>query len=137
MYALLANAHTWLGDKTMSFTLDMKLKDIMEANPKTAEAMQELGLHCLGCAFSVNETLANAAQMHNIDPTMLLEKVNSAEQGKLSEEAAAKAQPARGILQMDKKTYSIAPIFQQVSSLRKFYERLLMCLKNTMLKPLR
>ncbi|HBP64199.1 MAG TPA: sulfite reductase [Desulfosporosinus sp.] len=93
----------------MSFTLDMKLKDIMEVNPKTAEAMQELGLHCLGCAFSVNETLANAAQMHNIDPNMLLEKVNSAEQGELSEEAAAKAQPAGGILQMDKKTYSIAP----------------------------
>jgi len=84
----------------MRFTLDMKLKDIMEANPKTAEAMQELGLHCLGCAFSVNETLANAAQMHNLDPNLLLEKVNSAEQGELSAEAAAKAQPAGGILQM-------------------------------------
>lgn len=93
----------------MRFTLDMKLKDVMEANPKTAEAMQELGLHCLGCAFSVNETLANAAQMHNLDPNLLLDKVNSAEQGELSAEAAAKAQPAGGILQMDKKTYSIAP----------------------------
>ena len=93
----------------MRFTLDMKLKDVMEANPKTAEAMQELGLHCLGCAFSINETLANAAQMHNLDPNVLLEKVNSAEQGELSAEAAAKAQPAGGILQMDKKTYSIAP----------------------------
>lgn len=93
----------------MRFTLEMKLKDIMEANPKTAEAMQELGLHCLGCAFSVNETLANAAQMHNLDPNMLLEKVNSVEQGEMSAEAAAKAQPAGGILQMDKKTYSIAP----------------------------
>jgi len=93
----------------MLFTLDMKLKDIMEANPKTAEAMQELGLHCLGCAFSVNETLANAAQMHHLDPNVLLEKVNAAEKGELSSEAAAKAQPAGGILQMDKKTYAIAP----------------------------
>jgi hybrid cluster-associated redox disulfide protein len=93
----------------MRFTLDMKLKDIMSANPKTAEAMQELGLHCLGCAFSVNETLANAAQMHNLDPNLLLEKVNSVEQGEISPEAAAKAQPAGSILQMDKKTYSIAP----------------------------
>ena len=75
----------------MRFTLDMKLKDIMEANPKMAEAMQELGLHCLGCAFSINETLANAAQMHNLDPKLLLEKVNSVEQGELSAEAAAKA----------------------------------------------
>lgn len=93
----------------MRFTLDMKLKDIMSANPKTVEAMQELGLHCLGCAFSVNETLANAAQMHHIDPNLLLEKVNAAEQGEMSAEAAAKAQPPGGILQMDKKTYSIAP----------------------------
>lgn len=93
----------------MRFTLDMKLKDIMSANPKTAEAMQELGLHCLGCAFSVNETLANAAQMHNLDPNVLLEKVNSIEQGEISAETAAKAQPVGSILQMDKKTYSIAP----------------------------
>lgn len=93
----------------MRFTLDMKLKDIMSSNPKTAEAMQELGLHCLGCAFSVNETLANAAQMHNLDPNTLLEKVNSVEQGELSASAAAKAQPAGAILQMDKKTYAIAP----------------------------
>jgi hybrid cluster-associated redox disulfide protein len=93
----------------MRFTLDMKIKDIMSSNPKTAEAMQELGLHCLGCAFSVNETLANAAQMHNLDPNVLLAKVNSVEQGEMSAETAAKAQPAGAILQMDKKTYSIAP----------------------------
>lgn len=93
----------------MRFTLDMKLKDIMSANPKTAEVMQELGLHCLGCAFSVNETLANAAQMHQLDPNLLLEKINSVEQGEISAEAAAKAQPPGSILQMDKKTYSIAP----------------------------
>lgn len=93
----------------MRFTLDMKLKDILSSNPKTAEAMQELGLHCLGCPFSVNETLANAAQMHKLDPEMLLKKVNSVEQGEFSADAASKAQPAGAILQMDKKTYAIAP----------------------------
>ncbi len=93
----------------MRFTLDMKLKDIMAANPKTVDAMQELGLHCLGCPFSVNETLLNAAQMHNLSPEALLEKINSVEQGEMSPEAAAKAQPAGAILQQDKKTYAIAP----------------------------
>jgi len=93
----------------MKFTLDMKLKDIMAANPKTVEAMQELGLNCLGCPFSVNETLLNAAQMHKLDPQLLLEKVNCVEQGEMSEEAKAKAQPKGAILQMDKKTYAIAP----------------------------
>lgn len=93
----------------MKFTLDMKLKDIMAANPKTVEAMQEMGLHCLGCPFSVNETLANAAQMHNLDANKLLEKVNSVEQGEMSAEAASKAQPKGAILQMDKKSYAIAP----------------------------
>lgn len=93
----------------MKFTLDMKLKDIMAANPKTVEAMQELGLHCLGCPFSVNETLLNAAQMHNLDPNQLLEKVNSVEQGEMSEAAKSKAQPEGSILQMDKKTFAIAP----------------------------
>lgn len=93
----------------MKFTLDMKLKDIMAANPKTVEAMQELGLHCLGCPFSVNETLLNAAQMHNLNPDQLLEKVNSVEQGEMSEAAKSKAQPEGAILQMDKKTFAIAP----------------------------
>lgn len=93
----------------MKFTLDMKLKDIMAANPKTVEAMQELGLHCLGCPFSVNETLLNAAQMHKLDANQLLEKINSVEQGEMSEAAKSKAQPAGAILQMDKKTFAIAP----------------------------
>ena len=93
----------------MKFTLDMKLKDIMAANPKTVEAMQELGLHCLGCPFSVNETLLNAAQMHKLDANQLLEKINSVEQGEMSEAAKSKAQPAGSILQMDKKTFAIAP----------------------------
>jgi hybrid cluster-associated redox disulfide protein len=93
----------------MKFTLDMKLKDIMAANPKTVEAMQELGLHCLGCPFSVNETLLNAAQMHKLDPEKLLEKVNSVEQGEMSEVAKSKAQPVGAILQMDKKSFAIAP----------------------------
>ncbi|AGA69545.1 hydrid cluster protein-associated redox disulfide domain protein [Desulfitobacterium dichloroeliminans LMG P-21439] len=93
----------------MKFTLEMKLKDIMAANPKTVEAMQELGLHCLGCPFSVNETLLNAAQMHKLDPEKLLTAVNSVEQGEMSDEAKAKAQPKGAILQMDKKTYAIAP----------------------------
>ena len=93
----------------MKFTLDMKLKDIMAANPKTVEAMQELGLHCLGCPFSVNETLLNAAQMHKLDANQLLEKINSVEQGEMSEAAKSKTQPAGVILQMDKKTFAIAP----------------------------
>ncbi|MDI6811928.1 MAG: DUF1858 domain-containing protein [Desulfitobacteriaceae bacterium] len=93
----------------MNFTFDMTLKEIMEANPKTAEAMQSLGLHCLGCPFSVKENLKNAAQMHGIDADKLLAAVNAVEQGEMSEEAKAKAQPAGAILQMDKKTYAIAP----------------------------
>ena len=121
----------------MRFTLDMKLKDVMEANPKTAEAMQELGLHCLGCAFSVNETLANAAQMHNLDPNVLLDKVNSAEQGELSAEAAAKAQPAGGILQMDKKTYSIAPHIPAGVVTPEILRKIADVLKNTMPKLLK
>lgn len=93
----------------MKFTLDMKLKDIMAANPKTVDAMQEMGLHCLGCPFSVNESLQNAAQMHNLDPENLLEKINSVEQGEMSAQAVANAQPVGAILQADKQTYAIAP----------------------------
>jgi hybrid cluster-associated redox disulfide protein len=93
----------------MNFTLDMKLKDIMAANPKTVDAMQEMGLHCLGCPFSTNESLQNAAQMHNLDPEKLLAKVNSVEQGEMSAQAAANAQPVGAILQKDKETYAIAP----------------------------
>ncbi|WP_425802070.1 DUF1858 domain-containing protein [Desulfitobacterium sp. Sab5] len=93
----------------MNFTLDTKLKDIMAANPKTVDVMQDMGLHCLGCPFSINETLQNAAQMHNLDAGELLEKINSVEQGEMSAQAAANAQPVGAILQADKQTYAIAP----------------------------
>ncbi|KLU61187.1 nitrite reductase [NAD(P)H] [Peptococcaceae bacterium CEB3] len=93
----------------MRFTLDMTLKDIMAANPKTVDAMQEMGLHCLGCPFSIKENLGNAAQMHGIDPQALLARVNEVEQGEMSAQAKANAQPEASVLQMDKKTYAIAP----------------------------
>ncbi|MBP1760451.1 MAG: nitrite and sulphite reductase 4Fe-4S region [Firmicutes bacterium] len=57
----------------------------------------------------MNETLLNAAQMHKLDANQLLEKINSVEQGEMSEAAKSKAQPAGSILQMDKKTFAIAP----------------------------
>jgi len=93
----------------MRFTLDTSLKEILDTNPKTAEAMQELGLHCLGCPFSIKESLCNAAQMHNIDAELLLERVNSVEQGEMSEQAKANATPVGAILQKDLQTYAIAP----------------------------
>ena len=52
--------------------------DILDAAPETAPLFLEIGMHCLGCPASQMETLEEAAMVHGIDSTLLVEKINAA-----------------------------------------------------------
>ena len=58
---------------------DTKIGELLNIFPESAPILMEIGMHCLGCpASSQMETLEEAAMVHGIDSTLLVEKINAA-----------------------------------------------------------
>lgn len=57
---------------------DTKIGELMNIFPESAPILMEIGMHCLGCPASQMETLEEAAMVHGIDSTLLVEKINAA-----------------------------------------------------------
>lgn len=93
----------------MSFTKNTTIAEVLKANPKTADVLRAIGMQCLGCPSATGESIAGAAATHGLNADELLAKLNAAEQGAMSAESEAQAQPRGAVLQRDKKTYAIVP----------------------------
>ena len=59
----------------MEISKDTKIGDLLEKYPEKAEVLLEMGMHCLGCAMSQEETLEEACDVHGINVDELLEKL--------------------------------------------------------------
>lgn len=57
-------------------TKDTLIIDCLKLNPNSAEILQEVGMHCLGCAMAHGETIEEAVMVHGNDLDKLLEKLN-------------------------------------------------------------
>ena len=57
---------------------DTKIGELLNIFPESAPILMEIGMHCLGCPASQMETLEEAAMVHGIDSTLLVEKINAA-----------------------------------------------------------
>lgn len=57
---------------------DTKIGELLNIFPGAAPILMEIGMHCLGCPASQMETLEEAAMVHGIDGTLLVEKINAA-----------------------------------------------------------
>jgi hybrid cluster-associated redox disulfide protein len=53
-----------------------KIGEILKEYPEKAEVLLEVGMHCLGCPASQEETLEEACMVHGIDVAELVEKLN-------------------------------------------------------------
>lgn len=62
--------------KKMIFTKDSTIGDVVEYNEDLADILMGFGMHCLGCPMSQMETLEEAAQAHDIDLELMLQKLN-------------------------------------------------------------
>ncbi len=62
-------------------TKDTIIADILSVAPQTAPLFFEIGMHCLGCAMSSGETLAQACEVHGVDADAFLEKIKAAVAG--------------------------------------------------------
>ncbi|MBQ0001441.1 MAG: DUF1858 domain-containing protein [Clostridiales bacterium] len=57
-------------------TRDMTIAEILKVNSNLAAVLESVGMHCVGCAASLDETLEVAVMVHNIDLNNLLTRLN-------------------------------------------------------------
>ena len=61
----------------MKITKDTIIGYILNIAPQTAPLFMSIGMHCLGCPASRNETVAQACMVHGVDADALLAQVNA------------------------------------------------------------
>ena len=59
-----------------TITKDTIVGDILDIAPETAPAFIDIGMHCLGCPASRNETVEQACMVHGVDPDELCAELN-------------------------------------------------------------
>lgn len=59
-----------------TITKETIVGDILDIAPETAPAFLEIGMHCLGCPASRNETVEQACMVHGVDADELLQQIN-------------------------------------------------------------
>lgn len=57
-------------------TKDTLISDCLKINPASAEILQAVGMHCIGCAMAHGETIEQAVYVHGNDLEKLLSKLN-------------------------------------------------------------
>ena len=60
----------------MKVTKESIIGDILDYNRDTAQFFFEIGMHCLGCPMSRNESIADACETHKTDADALVKKIN-------------------------------------------------------------
>ena len=61
----------------MTITKETIIGDILTIAPQTAPLFMSIGMHCLGCPASRNETVAQACMVHGVDADALLARINA------------------------------------------------------------
>jgi len=51
--------------------------EIVESYPEAIDVLLSSGMHCLGCPASQAESLADACAVHGLDPSALVDSVNT------------------------------------------------------------
>ena len=61
----------------INITKDTIIGDILDVAPQTAPIFLSIGMHCLGCPASRNETVEQACLVHDQPVEELVEKLNA------------------------------------------------------------
>lgn len=59
-------------------TKDMTIAEVLSKNEKLKDVLMGFGMHCFSCPCALAETLEEAAEVHEIDVDLLLERLNRA-----------------------------------------------------------
>jgi len=56
----------------------MTIGEVVQKHPKAAFVFMDYGLHCIGCAAALNETIEQAAKVHRFGLKKFLSDLNKA-----------------------------------------------------------
>lgn len=54
---------------------EMTIKEVLTKYPQVKEVLMGFGMHCFSCPCALAETLEEAAEVHEIDINLLMEKI--------------------------------------------------------------
>ncbi len=60
----------------MQVTKETLIGEALEMNMGIAPILMEIGMHCLGCPSSQNESIADACMVHGVDADEVVKKIN-------------------------------------------------------------
>ena len=60
----------------VQFTKDTIIGSVLDVAPQTAPLFMAIGMHCLGCPASRNETVEEACMVHDMPVEELVERLN-------------------------------------------------------------
>jgi hybrid cluster-associated redox disulfide protein len=55
----------------------MSFAEILKKNPDSAEILLNNGMHCIGCAMAMSETLEEGAIAHGLDADKIVDEINN------------------------------------------------------------
>jgi len=64
--------------KELKITKEMTIGEVAQKYPKTIFVFIDYGLHCVGCPVAPDETIEQAAKVHQLDLTNFLKDLNKA-----------------------------------------------------------
>ena len=62
----------------MKITKNMTIAEVLKQNENLQDILLGFGMHCFSCPCALAETLEEAAEVHEIDIDLLIEKLNEA-----------------------------------------------------------
>ena len=65
-----------MANKKNAITKEMTFAELIEANPKAACKLGEMGLFCGGCPMAQFETIEYGAEAHGVDVDKLIKELN-------------------------------------------------------------
>jgi hybrid cluster-associated redox disulfide protein len=65
--------------KKVEITKDMTLAEVLNYRKNAKEILMGFGMHCFSCPVSQMETVEEAAEVHDCDLQLLIEKLNEAD----------------------------------------------------------
>ena len=65
--------------KKVEIKKEMTLAEVLNYRKNAPEVLMGFGMHCFACPVSQQETLEEAAEVHDIDLELLITKLNEAE----------------------------------------------------------
>ena len=71
-----------MSDNKLIVTKDTLISDLVEYDESLEDVLAGFGLHCFSCPMHTMDTIQDAADVHDLDVELLIEKLNEAIQNK-------------------------------------------------------